>query len=108
MAEELRLLSFPLQRVWAPSLVGGTKIPHTTWCGQNFQEKLSKGRNNFISRLSDSNKLTSSLDFFRSQWGQNLLVFTAEGGELACQELFGIQFMKELQSVLITVSRVWC
>ena len=108
MAEELRLLSFPLQRVWAPSLVGGTKIPHTVWCGQNFQEKLSKGRNNFISGLSDSNKLTSSLDFFRSQWSQNLLVFTAEGGELACQEIFGIQFMKELQSVLITVSRVWC
>ena len=67
MAEELRLLSLPLQRVWAPSLVGGTKIPHTAWCGQNFQEKLSKGRNNFIRGLSNSDRLTSSLEFFRSQ-----------------------------------------
>ena len=75
VAEELRLLSLPLQRVWAPSLVGGTKIPHTAWCGQNFQEKLSKGRNNFIRGLSNSDRLTSSLEFFRSQQGQNLLVF---------------------------------
>ena len=67
MAEEIRLLSFPLQSVWVPSLVGGTKIPHTMWWGQNFQEKLCKGRNNFIRGLSDSDRLTGSLEFFRSQ-----------------------------------------